>query len=467
MEAQLYEGWVKAGYFRADASSGNPPYSIVLPPPNVTGNLHMGHALDHTLMDVLTRRKRMQGYEVLWLPGMDHAGIATQSVVEKQLAVDGKTKEDFGRELFIDKVWDWKHDSGGTIAAQMRRLGDGVDWSRDRFTMDDGLSRAVRTIFKRLFDAGLIYRAERLVNWSPVLETAISDLEVKYEDVEGELVSFRYGSLRDDEPEPHIEVATTRVETMLGDTAIAVHPDDERYRHLVGQTLPHPFLERELIIVADEHVDPEFGTGAVKVTPAHDLNDFEIGLRHQLSMPSMLDTKARITDTGTEFDGLDRFEARIKVREALAEQGRIVEEKRPYLHSVGHSERSGEVIEPRLSMQWWVKVESLAKAAGDAVRHGDTVIHPPASSHAGSPGSTICTTGVSRVSCGGAIASRFGTAPRAKRFASDPTRRPRRDGSRTPTCSTRGSQRRCGRSRPWAGPTTPTTWRSSIRPRCW
>ena len=375
MEAQLYEGWVKAGYFRADASSGNPPYSIVLPPPNVTGNLHMGHALDHTLMDVLTRRKRMQGYEVLWLPGMDHAGIATQSVVEKQLAVDGKTKEDFGRELFIDKVWDWKHDSGGTIAAQMRRLGDGVDWSRDRFTMDDGLSRAVRTIFKRLFDAGLIYRAERLVNWSPVLETAISDLEVKYEDVEGELVSFRYGSLRDDEP--HIVVATTRVETMLGDTAIAVHPDDERYRHLVGQTLPHPFLERELIIVADEHVDPEFGTGAVKVTPAHDLNDFEIGLRHQLSMPSMLDTKARITDTGTEFDGLDRFEARIKVREALAEQGRIVEEKRPYLHSVGHSERSGEVIEPRLSMQWWVKVESLAKAAGDAVRHGDTVIHPP------------------------------------------------------------------------------------------
>ena len=375
MEAQLYEGWVKAGYFKGDASSGNPPYSIVLPPPNVTGNLHMGHALDHTLMDALTRRKRMQGYEVLWLPGMDHAGIATQSVVEKQLAVDGKTKEDFGRELFVDKVWDWKHDSGGTIAAQMRRLGDGVDWSRDRFTMDDGLSRAVRTIFKRLFDAGLIYQAERLVNWSPVLETAISDLEVKYEDVEGELVSFRYGSLRDDEP--HIVVATTRVETMLGDTAIAVHPDDERYRHLVGHTLHHPFIDREIVIVADDHVDPEFGTGAVKVTPAHDPNDFEIGLRHQLPMPSMLDTKARIIDTGTEFDGLDRFEARIKVREALAEQGRIVDEKRPYLHSVGHSERSGEVIEPRLSMQWWVKVESLAEAAGDAVRNGDTVIHPP------------------------------------------------------------------------------------------
>ena len=274
-------------------------------------------------MDALTRRKRMQGYEVLWLPGMDHAGIATQTVVEKQLAVDGKTKEDFGRELFIDKVWDWKHESGGTIGGQMRRLGDGVDWSRDRFTMDDGLSRAVRTIFKRLFDAGLIYRAERLVNWSPVLQTAISDLEVKYEDVEGELVSFRYGSL--DDAEPHIVVATTRVETMLGDTAIAVHPDDERYRHLVGKTLPHPFVDRQLIIVADEHVDPEFGTGAVKVTPAHDPNDFEIGLRHGLPMPNIMDTKAQITDTGTVFDGMDRFEARVKVREALAEQGRIVD----------------------------------------------------------------------------------------------------------------------------------------------
>ncbi|MCV7175244.1 valine--tRNA ligase [Mycolicibacterium sphagni] len=374
VEAGLYQGWVDAGYFKADATSGKPAYSIVLPPPNVTGSLHMGHALDHTLMDALTRRKRMQGYEVLWLPGMDHAGIATQSVVEKQLAVDGKTKEDLGRELFIDKVWEWKRESGGTIGGQMRRLGDGVDWDRDRFTMDDGLSRAVRTIFKRLYDAGLIYQAERLVNWSPVLETAISDLEVKYEDVEGELVSFRYGSM--DDSEPHIVVATTRLETMLGDTAIAVHPGDERYRNLVGKTLPHPFLNRRVIIVADEHVDPEFGTGAVKVTPAHDPNDFEIGIRHDLPMPSILDTKGRIADTGTQFDGMDRFEARVAVREALAAEGRIVAEKRPYLHSVGHSERSGEPIEPRLSLQWWVKVESMAKAAGDAVRGGDIVIHP-------------------------------------------------------------------------------------------
>ena len=374
VESAIYQGWVDAGYFTADPTSGKPAYSIVLPPPNVTGSLHMGHALEHTMMDALTRRKRMQGYEVLWQPGMDHAGIATQSVVEKQLAVDGKTKEDFGRELFIDKVWDWKRESGGAIGGQMRRLGDGVDWSRDRFTMDDGLSRAVRTIFKQLYDAGLIYQAERLVNWSPVLETAISDIEVNYEDVEGELVSFRYGSMNDDEP--HIVVATTRLETMLGDTAIAVHPDDDRYRHLVGQTLPHPFVDRDIVIVADGHVDPEFGTGAVKVTPAHDPNDFEIGLRHNLPMPTMLDTKGRIADTGTQFDGQDRFEARVKIREALAAQGRIVAEKRPYLHSVGHSERSGEPIEPRLSLQWWVKVESLAKAAGDAVRNGDTVIHP-------------------------------------------------------------------------------------------
>jgi valyl-tRNA synthetase len=373
-ESTIYQRWLDAGYFTADPNSGKPGFSMVLPPPNVTGDLHMGHALEHTLMDVLARRKRMQGYEVLWLPGMDHAGIATQSVVEKQLATEGAAKEDLGREQFVERVWKWKRDSGGAIGAQMRRLGDGVDWSRDRFTMDERLSRAVRTIFKRLYDAGLIYQAERLVNWSPVLETAISDLEVRYEDVEGELVSFRYGSL--DDSGPHIVVATTRVETMLGDTAIAVHPDDERYRDLVGATLPHPFLDRQLVIVADDHVDPEFGTGAVKVTPAHDPNDFEIGLRHQLPMPSIMDTRGRIADTGTEFDGMDRFDARVAVREALAAQGRIVEEKRPYLHSVGHSERTGEPIEPRLSLQWWVRVESLAKAAGDAVRNGNTVIHP-------------------------------------------------------------------------------------------
>ncbi|MVU76179.1 valine--tRNA ligase [Nocardia sp. ET3-3] len=374
VEADLYERWVAAGYFHADTGSDKPSYSIVLPPPNVTGTLHMGHALDHTLMDLLTRRKRMQGFEVLWLPGMDHAGIATQTVVEKQLAVDGKTKEDFGRELFVDKVWDWKRESGGQIQGQMRRLGDGVDWNRDRFTMDDGLSRAVQTIFKRLYDAGLIYRAERLVNWSPVLKTGISDLEVDHKEVEGELVSLRYGSLNDDEP--HVIVATTRVETMLGDTAVAVHPDDERYQALIGTTVYHPITGRQIPIVADDYVDPEFGSGAVKITPAHDPNDFELGLRHNLPMPTIMDITGKIADSGTEFDGMDRFEARLKIRERLEAEGRVVGRKYPYIHQVGHSERSGEPIEPRLSMQWWVKVEGIAKAAGDAVRNGDVKIHP-------------------------------------------------------------------------------------------
>ncbi|MGB6040170.1 MAG: valine--tRNA ligase [Gordonia sp. (in: high G+C Gram-positive bacteria)] len=373
-ESDLYQTWVDAGYFTAEATSDKPGYSIVLPPPNVTGSLHMGHALDHTLMDTLTRRKRMQGYEVLWLPGMDHAGIATQTIVEKQLVAEGTSRHELGREEFIDRVWKWKAESGGTIAGQMRRLGDGVDWSRDRFTMDEGLSRAVHTIFKQMFDDGLIYRAERLVNWSPAQQTAISDIEVKYADVDGELVSFRYGSMDDDQP--HIVVATTRMETMLGDTAIAVHPDDERYRDLIGVELDHPFVDRKIPVIADDYVDPEFGSGAVKITPAHDPNDFAIGQRHNLPMITIMDRTATIEGTGTTFDGLDRFAARVAVREALAEQGRIVKEIRPYVHSVGHSERAGEPIEPRLSMQWWVNVESLAKAAGDAVRDGDTVIHP-------------------------------------------------------------------------------------------
>lgn len=373
-EASLYQGWVDAGYFTADAASDKPPFSIVIPPPNVNGSLHMGHAYEHVLMDALSRLRRMQGYEVLWLPGMDHAAIAMQTMVERKLATEGKTRDDLGREAFIDRVWAEKAEISGNIGEQMRRLGDSVDWSRERFTMDEGLSRAVHTVFKKMFDDGLIYQAERLVNWSPVLKTAVSDIEVSYADVEGELVSFRYGSL--DDTEPHIVVATTRLETMLGDTAIAVHPDDERYAHLVGTALPHPFVDRMIPIVADDYVDPEFGSGAVKITPAHDPNDFALGQRHNLPMPTIMDESARIADTGTEFDGMDRFEARVKVREALAEQGRIVKEVRPYLHSVGHSERTGEPIEPRLSMQWWVAVSTLAAAAGDAVRDGSTVIHP-------------------------------------------------------------------------------------------
>lgn len=376
VEKDLYEGWVEKGYFTPDANSEAEPYSIVLPPPNVTGQLHMGHALDHTLIDSIIRRKRMQGYATLWLPGADHAGIATQTKVEAKLKeTEGKKRWDYEREEFIDKVWEWKEQYGGTIQNQMRAIGDSVDWSRERFTLDDGLSRAVQTIFKNLYDEGMIYQANRLVNWSPVLETAVSDIEVVYKDVEGELVSIRYGSLNDDEP--HLIVATTRVETMLGDVAIAVHPDDERYADLVGKELPHPFRDDlKLKIIADDYVDMEFGTGAVKITPAHDPNDYAMGTRHNLEMPTVIDTTGHIANTGTRFDGLTREEARVEIREALREQGRIVKEIRPYVHSVGHSERSGEPIEPRLSLQWFVDVAKMAKASGDAVREGDTTLHP-------------------------------------------------------------------------------------------
>ncbi|WET81446.1 valine--tRNA ligase [Amycolatopsis sp. QT-25] len=371
-EASLYQRWVDAGYFTADPTSDKPPFTVVIPPPNVTGSLHIGHAFEHTLIDAVTRYHRMLGDETLYLPGMDHASIAVHALVEKQLRAEGTSRRELGREAFVERVWQWKNEHGGKILAQMKRLGEGVDWTRERFTMDDGLSKAVNTIFKRLFDDGLIYRAERLVNWSPELRSVLSDAEVKHEEVEGELVSMRYG-----DGENAIVVATTRMETMLGDTAVAVHPDDERYTHLVGTEVELPLTGRKIPVVADKHVDPEFGTGAVKVTPAHDPNDFEIGRRHDLPMITIMDEQGRIDGTGTEFDGMDRFEARVAVREKLREQGRIVAEKRPYLHSVGHSERSKEPIEPRLSLQWFVKVGPLAKAAGDAVRDGRVNVHPP------------------------------------------------------------------------------------------
>jgi valyl-tRNA synthetase len=369
VEGSLYESWVARGYFAARAGTGRPPYAIVIPPPNVTGSLHMGHAFQHTLMDALTRRRRMQGYESLWLPGMDHAGIATQNAVERELGKqEGVTRHTLGREAFVERVWQWKAEYGGKILGQMRRLGDGVDWSRERFTMDEGLSRAVRTIFARLYADELIYRAERIINWCPRCMTALSDIEVEHRDVDGELVSITYGPLT---------VATTRVETMLGDTAVAVHPDDERYRHLVGTTITLPLVGREIPVVADEHVDPEFGSGAVKVTPAHDPNDFAIAQRHGLPAVTILNADGTLNDTVPErFRGLDRFAARRAVREALAEQGLVTAEKRPYVHAVGHCQRCGTVVEPRLSLQWFVNVEPLAKAAADAVRDGRTRIVP-------------------------------------------------------------------------------------------
>jgi len=371
IEGPLYTKWIEAGYFTADANSSKEPFTIVIPPPNVTGNLHIGHALDQTLQDCLTRMKRMQGFEALWLPGMDHAGIATQNVVEKQLATQGLSRHDLGREDFVKKVWEWKSESGGQILGQMRRLGDSVDWSREAFTMDENLSQAVLTIFKKLFDQGLIYRAERIINWCPRCLTALSDIEVEHQDDAGEFVQVRYG-----DGEQSIVVATTRAETMMGDGAVAVHPDDPRYKHMVGTEVLLPLVNRMIPIIADELVDPDFGTGAVKVTAAHDPNDFEMAMRHNVPFVVIMNEHGVMAGTGTEFDGMDRFDARVAVVAKLKELGRIVAEKRPYIHAVGHCSRCDTTVEPRLSKQWFVKVAPLAKAAGDAVRDGRVKIEP-------------------------------------------------------------------------------------------
>ncbi|MDA2984983.1 MAG: valine--tRNA ligase [Actinomycetota bacterium] len=370
-EALLYQKWLDAGYFTADATSDKPPFVIVIPPPNVTGSLHMGHALDHTLQDALIRMKRMKGFEALWLPGMDHAGIATQNVVEKQLAQQGISRHDVGREEFVKRVWQWKSESGGSILSQMKRLGDSVDWSRERFTLDEGLSRSVLEIFKRLFDEGLIYRAERIINWCPRCLTALSDIEVEHSDDEGEFVQIRYG-----DGEDSIVVATTRVETILGDGAVAVNPKDDRYKHLIGKKVLLPIVNRYIPIIEDDLVDPEFGTGAVKVTAAHDPNDFEMGRRHGVEMIVIMNEQGVIAGSETKFDGMDRFEARRAIVAELKREGRVVSEKRPYIHAVGHCQRCDTTVEPRLSKQWFVKVGPLAKAAADAVRSGKVKIEP-------------------------------------------------------------------------------------------
>ena len=371
IEAPLYKKWQESGYFKADAKSKKPPFTIVIPPPNVTGSLHIGHALDHTIQDLLTRMKRMKGFEALWLPGMDHAGIATQNVVEKQLAAEGKSRHDLGREAFVEKVWQWKAESGGAILDQMKRLGDSVDWDREAFTMDANLSKAVLTIFKKLYEKELIYRAERIINWCPRCLTALSDIEVEHKDDSGEFVSIKYG-----DDDVNITIATTRAETMLGDGAVAVNPNDERYKHLVGKKVLLPLVDRMIPIIADELVDPDFGTGAVKVTAAHDPNDFEMGMRHGVELVIIMNEHGVMAGTGTTFDGMDRFDARKAVVDELRKLGRVVAEKRPYVHAVGHCQRCDTTVEPRLSKQWFVKVAPLAKAAADAVRDGRVKIEP-------------------------------------------------------------------------------------------
>ena len=365
IEQRTYERWERQGWF-APQGDGQ-PYCIVIPPPNVTGTLHMGHAFQDTIMDVLTRYHRMQGDRTLWQPGMDHAGIATQMVVERLLNNEGRSKHDLGREKFVERVWQWKEESGGQIARQTRRLGASVDWHRDRFTMDEGLSAAVRRVFVDLHDEGLIYRGKRLVNWDPVLHTALSDLEVLSEDEDGHLWHFRYPLASGD---GHLTVATTRPETMLGDTAVAVHPDDERYRHLVGQEIVLPIVGRRIPIVADDYVDPDFGTGCVKITPAHDFNDYELGRRHDLPMINVMTGDAAMNDAVPEaYRGMDRFAARKAVVREFESLG-LLEKVEDYVVKIPRGDRSGAVVEPWLTDQWYVRIEPLAKPAIDAVETG-------------------------------------------------------------------------------------------------
>jgi valyl-tRNA synthetase len=375
VEKRWYAAWLERGLFRAQPEPDRKPFCIVLPPPNVTGALHMGHALDHTLQDAIVRRKRMQGFEALWLPGTDHAGIATEVLVRRQLADEGIDPQEIGREAFIERVWAWVERYGGTIVEQMKRLGSSCDWDRLRFTMDEGLQQAVRVAFVRLYDDGLIYRGERIINWCPTDQTALSDSEVEHREVDGELITFRYPMA--DGP-GHVDVVTTRIETMLGDTGVAAHPQDERYRDVVGKAVRHPFTGEELPIVADEAVDPSFGTGAVKVTPAHDLGDFEIAERAGLPRVNILNADGTISDQASEsFRGLDRYEARRKVFEALRERDLIVGVERPYRHAVGHCYRCGSEIEPWLSgKQWFVAVERLTGPAKEAAEDGRITFFP-------------------------------------------------------------------------------------------
>ncbi|MEW6045906.1 MAG: valine--tRNA ligase [Bacillota bacterium] len=364
-EARWYAHWEREGYFRGDPDPSRRPFCIVIPPPNVTGSLHMGHAMDNTLQDIMVRFRRMQGYSTLWVPGTDHAGIATQVVVEAELAKEGTTRQELGRERFLERVWAWKEKYGGIITQQLRRLGSSCDWSRERFTMDPGCSRAVREVFVHLYHRGLIYRGDYIINWCPRCQTALSDLEVEHEETEGRLWYVRY-PLEDGSGD--VVVATTRPETMLGDTGVAVHPGDTRYLPLIGRRAILPLVGRRLPIVADEAVDVAFGTGAVKVTPAHDPTDFEIGRRHQLETVKVIDESGRMTEAaGEPFAGMDRAEARLKVVEALRQQGYLVREE-AHRHAVGHCQRCHTVVEPLISKQWFVRMKPLAEPAIRAVR---------------------------------------------------------------------------------------------------
>lgn len=372
IESRLYEKWENKKYFHAEVDRSKKPFTIVMPPPNITGQLHMGHALDNTLQDILIRFKRMQGYSALWVPGTDHASIATEAKVVEKIAKEGLTKESLGREKFLDRVWDWKKEYGGRIVKQLKKIGSSADWDRERFTMDEGCNKAVKEVFVNLYNKDLIYRGERIINWCPCCLTSISDAEVEYEDQAGFFWHLRY-PLSDGSG--YIEMATTRPETMLGDTAVAVNPNDERYKDYVGKTVILPIVHREIPIIADEYVDMEFGTGVVKITPAHDPNDFEVGLRHHLPVINVLTEDAKIVDEYEKYAGLDRYEARKAIVADLEAEGALVKIE-PHDHNVGTCYRCHTTVEPRVSKQWFVKMEELAGPAIEAVKSGKTRFVP-------------------------------------------------------------------------------------------
>ncbi len=371
-EERIYQNWCDKKYFTPEVDHSKPHYSIVIPPPNITGQLHMGHALDNTLQDILIRYKRMNGYATLWLPGTDHAPIATEAKIVEAMRKEGVTKDDIGRDGFLERAWAWKEQYGGRIISQLKKLGSSCDWTRERFTLDEGCSEAVKEVFVRLYNKGLIYRGERIINWCPHCLTSISDAEVEYEDQAGHFWHIKY-PFKDGTG--YLEFATTRPETMLGDTAVAVNPNDERYKDIIGKTLIIPLVNREIPVVADEYVEMDFGTGVVKITPAHDPNDFEVGKRHNLPIINVMTPDAKITEDYPAYAGMDRFEARKAIVNDLKEQGYLIKVE-DYSHNVGTCYRCGTTVEPRVSLQWFVKMEPLAKPAIDAVRNGDIKFVP-------------------------------------------------------------------------------------------
>ena len=500
VEGRIYRTWEQAGAFRAGqpGRAGAKPYSIVIPPPNVTGSLHMGHALNNTLQDILCRFERMRGKDVLWQPGTDHAGIATQMVVERQLMErQEKSRREMGREAFLKRVWEWKAESGGTIVNQLKRLGASCDWSRERFTMDEGLSRAVLKVFVELYRAGLIYKDKRLVNWDPKLLTAISDLEVVQVETKGHLWHLRYPiegkTFNPEDRSTFIVVATTRPETMLGDTAVAVHPDDDRYKKLVGKNVILPLVGRKIPIIADDYSDPEKGSGAVKITPAHDFNDFEVGKRHNLPQINIFSTEAKLQlkdnadfvagvpksadlDATLAMQGMDRFAARKAILARLEEKG-LIEKIEPQSHVVPHGDRSNVVIEPFLTDQWYVNAKELAKPAIAAVREGKTKFVPKNWEKTYFDWmENIQPWCISRqLWWGHQIPAWYGPDGKFSSQRPKPRRRARRTSTTakrprsraTRTCSTPGSPRRCGRSRRWAGLTRRRNFRASTRRQRW